>query len=436
MVLYNEREPRNNKSPRLGNTMGRFDKQWSAGAALLVLVLTGALMPRACLAQAQVIFPSRLSISTASLRLVPQAQWPVFKDNFDKDSLLKAAGRSLEYLRRIEAQGPSYHTIGGGIPTLRLIASVESFLQDVKKSKTGKELNARLLRDFDLYQSAGSDGRGRVLFTAYYLPTVSASLKRTSTFKYPLYRWPPDLVVCDLSRFDPKLKGRTIIGRLTTDHSLVPYYSRREINAGVLAGKKLEIAWLANAFDSLYLHIQGSGVLVLQDGRRLMALHAITNGLKYRSVGKVLLKAGDLKRSQISHAGLRRYFIKHPKQASWAIDQDPRYVFFKLSEDAEAYGGIYNSSTTVLTAGRSIAVDPNIFPMGGVAYYETMSPKLDRKGHFAGLAEVSRFALPQDTGGAIKGSGHVDLYFGSGSRNETAASHQWAYGKLYILLKK
>ena len=50
---------------------------------------------------------------------------------------------------------------------------------------------AELQRRFDLYESVGSDGEGRVLFTAYFAPEYPASRRRTPRFRAPIHRPPP-----------------------------------------------------------------------------------------------------------------------------------------------------------------------------------------------------------------------------------------------------
>src|SRR5208282_5292226 len=160
------------------------------------------------------------------LRLVPPDQWPIIKDEFNKESLLKAASKSLEYLQKLAVTQPVYHTVDRDLATKDLAAATEEFIRIVMDSKNNENLNARLRNDFDLYQSAGSDNAGKVVFSAYHVPIYPASLKRTDKFKYPLYSWPPDLVVSDLGQFDPKLTGQTVIGRVTPEKSLVPYYTR------------------------------------------------------------------------------------------------------------------------------------------------------------------------------------------------------------------
>jgi membrane-bound lytic murein transglycosylase A len=51
-------------------------------------------------------------------------------------------------------------------------------------------------------------------------------------------------------------------------------------------------------------------------------------------------------------------------------------------------------------------------------------------------ADFSRFVLNQDTGGAIKGPGRVDIYWGNGPYAEVAAGHLRHPGELYFLVLK
>jgi membrane-bound lytic murein transglycosylase A len=51
-------------------------------------------------------------------------------------------------------------------------------------------------------------------------------------------------------------------------------------------------------------------------------------------------------------------------------------------------------------------------------------------------APVSRFVLNQDTGGAIRGAGRVDVFWGRGNDAELAASEMKQLGDLYFLVPK
>lgn len=370
-----------------------------------------------------------------SLRLVPPGQWPRFHDAMTKKSLAKAASKSLAYLKQSESTRPYYRIGDKDIAVGELEATAEAIPRIVEQAKDDEELNALLRQDFDLYQSAGSDGKGKVVFSSYYQPILSASARRTEKYKYPIYRKPKDLVLVDLGAFG-RANGDPLLGRVSKDGRLVPYFNRRDIDVNkALAGRGLEIAWLADPFDRLDLHIEGSGILRFPGGKMMLAKYAATNSLPYKSVGSVIIGSGIMSKSDFTRERFQQYLKDHPEGAPWILEQDPRYTFFSLQplpEGGEPFGTIGQS----LTPGRSIAIDPKIIPLGSLAYFETSMPQADEAGRLLGVFPTSRFAVCQDTGGAIQGPGRVDIYIGHGAQAKTMATNQWAEGKLYILLKK
>lgn len=89
-----------------------------------------------------------------------------------------------------------------------------------------------------------------------------------------------------------------------------------------------------------------------------------------------------------------------------------------------------------LTPGRSLALDAKILPKGALAFISCKKPVIDSNGVITEWKKFSRFVINQDTGGAIKGPGRADLFWGSGSYAELAAGNQKNEGQLYILIKK
>src|SRR3546814_5880106 len=85
------------------------------------------------------------------------------------------------------------------------------------------------------------------------------------------------LVTVDLALFRADLRGEKLIGRVEQGR-LVPYLTRKEIEAGALAGRGLELAWAADPVDAFFLHVQGSGRVVFPDGRVQRVGFAGSNG--------------------------------------------------------------------------------------------------------------------------------------------------------------
>ncbi|MBI5201768.1 MAG: MltA domain-containing protein [Elusimicrobia bacterium] len=381
-----------------------------------------------------------VAVSTAApsgpgLRRLELSEWPPIQDELDAKSLARAAEKSLKYLEKFKGEKKFFRVgdveVGQGL----LSETVRAIVDAVRETKDPAALEERLKRDFDLFESVGSDGAGKVVFSSYYQPVLPASLKHSKKYPYPLYKKPSDMVDVDMAAFNPKWKGESILGRVQ-DGKLVPYFERRDIDVRkILQGKKLEVAWLANQFDRLDLHIQGSGILELPDGRKMLAKYAANNALPYKSVGLAVVGSGAMSRAEITHDKLRDYLTEHPEGEGWLIAQNPRYVFFEIVElpdDGQPFGTIDQP----LTPGRSIAIDTKVIPLGAVAYMKLPMPQSTKEGELLGVFPTSRFAMCQDTGGAILGPGRVDIYMGHGPQAKMNAVNQWHEGKLYILLKK
>jgi membrane-bound lytic murein transglycosylase A len=144
-----------------------------------------------------------------------------------------------------------------------------------------------------------------------------------------------------------------------------------------------------------------------------------------------MLDRGYLNKAQMSMQGIRDYLSLNPDLVQEVLSYNPSYVFFR-----ELERGPLGNIGVPLTPGRSLALDSGLFPRGALCYIETQKPVLDHEGKIKEWVGFSRFMINQDTGGAIKGPGRADIFWGSGPYAETAAGHQQHYGRLYILIKK
>ncbi len=108
----------------------------------------------------------------------------------------------------------------------------------------------------------------------------------------------------------------------------------------------------------------------------------------------------------------------------------PTYFFRQVEK------GPLGSLGTLLTPGRSIALDPRIFPKGALGFISCQKPVVSDRGEIISWRPFSRFVLNQDSGGAIKGAGRADIFWGSGPYAELTAGHLQHEGELYILIKK
>ncbi|MBI2362679.1 MAG: MltA domain-containing protein [Elusimicrobia bacterium] len=362
------------------------------------------------------------------------ADWPELSDDLDAESFARAAARSVAYR---EAQGDKLWTIGPlQVGTQTLVETLNALALARMEASGPKDLADRLKASFELYRVRGSTTGPGAHYSSYYQPTLAASRTQTSEFKYPLFGRPKDLVEVDLAAFDPKWKGEKLFGRFSSSGTFVPYFDRRDIDVrGQLAGRSLEVAWLKNSFDRLNIHIQGSGLLAFQDGTMAMARFAATNGRPYQSVGLAVVGAGAMTRDQVTAATLKQYLADHPEGESWLLARNPRYTFFELV-DLPADGEPPGTIGQALVAGRSIAVDPSAVPLGAACWVSVPVPQAHPQGRLLAREPMRRFMLAQDTGGAIKGPGRVDLYMGHGPEAETVAHRVWDAGELFVIVLK
>ena len=225
--------------------------------------------------------------------------YPTFRDDMDRESLISAIRKNIEYLGKLDPEKPFHY--GSQIFTSKHVReSQEAFLKLLIETPEPEALNKKIREHFLVYRSTGRAGNNQVLFTGYFEPVFEASLTADDSFKYPIYSKPDDLITTDLSLFKCELKGEKIVGRID-GQKLVPYFSRYQIDEEhVLKGRNLEIAWLKDPVDVAFLQIQGSGRLKLPKGNTINVGYSASNGLRYRSIGRYMIDKGILTREKVS----------------------------------------------------------------------------------------------------------------------------------------
>ena len=356
--------------------------------------------------------------------------YPRFSDDMDYSSLITAICRSLEYLDRLDPNEIFYYG-NQKYSTEQVKESLEAFARLVIENPDPKELNRQIRKNFLVYKATGRVRNGDVLFTGYFEPIYEGNLIPDESYAYPLYRRPDDLIKIDLSPFRVEFEGKSIIAKIE-GKSVTPYYSREEIETEkALQGRNLEVAWLKDPLDVTFLQIQGSGRLNLPDGTDISVGYMASNGRPYRSIGGYMLDKGYLEKDEISMQTIRAYLSDHPEILEEVLNYNPSYIFFDIKEN-----GPFGNINVILTPGRSIALDSRIFPKGALCFISTEKPVIDSEGKIKEWVDFSRFVMNQDTGGAIKGAGRADLFWGGGEYAQLAAGNMKQEGDLYILIKK
>ncbi len=355
---------------------------------------------------------------------------PVISDDLDSESLRAAIRQSSAYLRklppdRIVGEQPRRLTAKDVLDSLRAFENVLDHWHCARC--LAREIEAR----FDVVPSSADPALSDILFTGYYQPVIEGSLAPTEEYRYPLYRTPSDLIAAEQVMLEPKMTVQRVIGRAEGEQ-FVPYFTRREIDeVGALRGRGFEIAWVKDPVELFFLHIQGSGILSLPDGRQLNVGYAAQNGWPYRSVGRLLIDDGKVAKEEMSMQRLRRYFDENPRERSEVFAYNESYIFFLVNPE-----GALGSLEVPVTAGRSVATDARLFPKGALAFIQTQIPIIDSAGQLTGWRPVARFVLNQDTGGAIRGLQRADLYFGTGDEAAGLAGYMNRSGKMFFLLLK
>jgi membrane-bound lytic murein transglycosylase A len=233
------------------------------------------------------------------------------------------------------------------------------------------------------------------------------------------------LVTVELGPLFPQLDGQRVRGRLD-ERRVVPYYTRAEIESAQAPLHGKELLWVDDAVELFFLHIQGSGRIRLDSGEIVKIGYADHNGHPYRSVGKVLIERGELSPEKASMQGIRSWGRKNPDKLDGLLAENPAYVFFR--ELPNGVSGPIGSLGVPLTAGRSIAVDPQYVPLGAPVYLATNRPNSQEP--------LNKLVLAQDTGAAIKGPVRADYFWGFGPEAGQLAGRMRQSGRMWVLLPK
>ncbi|MFQ5345477.1 MAG: murein transglycosylase A [Mariprofundus sp.] len=288
--------------------------------------------------------------------------------------------------------------------------------------------NAGLRSFFERYfipwQLRNGDGTDQGLITGYYEPLLYGSREKTERYRFPVYGEPDDLLVIDLSKLYPQLKGMRLRGRVE-GRRVVPYYDRADIDSKHPPVGK-EILWVDDEISLFFLQVQGSGRVQLPNGSIVKLGYANQNGHPYASIGKKLVEMGELTLAQASLQSIRQWGIDHPDRLKELLYSNPSYVFFREMPDSQS--SAVGAMGIPLTAGYSMAVDRRTIPLGLPVFLATTWPNTDKP--------LNRLMLAQDTGGAIKGTIRGDFFWGFGGEAGKQAGSMKQKGRMWVLFPK
>lgn len=261
--------------------------------------------------------------------------------------MFQAMYEQANYLRRRDtpSKGASGISKSEMLRTVELLQSIQLLDPNV------------LLTTFDFYSINTDLKKDKVRVTGYYTPLIKASRVQTPEFPCPMLKRP---------------------------ESGIP--SPAAIEAGALAGKGLELAWLSSQKELRNAQLQGSCLIEFPDGKR-----------EHFGFGGSVKGAGGT------------------------------YVFFKEVDEQVLGAGFFP-----LSPGYSVAVDTRYIPIGSTLLAEL--PNIDASGKLKGY--TYRIIFAQDRGGAIKTTKRIDLYCGMGQKGLQEARKVNRFGRLWLLLPK
>ena len=239
------------------------------------------------------------------------------------------------------------------------------------------------------------------LFTGYYEPILHGSHVRKPPYLTPVYGVPRDL--------------------------RKPYFSRAEIEDGALKGRARVLLYVDDAIGLFFLQTQGSGKVRMTDGTMVGLQYAAQNGYEYVPIGRILKDQGEL--DAVSLQTIRDWLLAHPTRMREIMDQNPSYVFFKLSPGDEAAKGAIGLPLTKL---RSLAIDDDRAAYGVPTWVDTTLTEFGRSTQLP----LQRLFVSQDTGGALHGPHRGDIFFGSGAQAGARAGAMAHPGRMWVLLRE
>lgn len=369
--------------------------------------------------------PEKAETDRLALRAVSFDDLPGWEAD-DHSAALGALQRSCTALdERVDDEPLDIAPLGGRVGDWRAVCTAAAGLEGADKAREFFEAH------FAPYEARnGLEAEG--LFTGYFEPELRGATQAGGHYAVPLYARPDDLVTVDLGLFRSSLVGERLAGRVAHG-ALEPYATRAEIDGGALAARGLELVWVDDPIDAFFLHIQGSGRIVFEDGTARRLAYAATNGHDYFAIGRRLVDLGALTREDVSMQTIRDWLAANPERASKVMHENTSYVFFRWLEEEQATEGPVGTQGVALTAGRSLAVDRRFVPMTVPIWLESTAPDADpaREDRL-----LRRLMVAQDTGGAIQGPVRGDVFWGTGAEAGAVAGRMKHAGRYWLLLPR
>ncbi len=216
------------------------------------------------------------------------------------------------------------------------------------------------------------------ILTGYYEPSIKVSFEKDSIYKVPVLKQNKNFVYKSRKFIEKNFKNDDIL------------------------------LWTDNKIDFFFLQIQGSGIGIFPNGKKIRLSFNGSNELEYSSIGKHLKRNGALEK-KISMFTIKDWLKANPEMINDTLNVNKRYIFFSLkSFDNQFTTGALKIPLKPYT---SIAVDRNKYPLGIPLILNEIK---DKK-----IYPV----IAHDTGAAIVGYNRADVFTGSSIQSEQIAGN-------------
>lgn len=278
-------------------------------------------------------------------------------------------------------------------------------------SSAPEDFARRIVEEFAIAEMRTAEGASSVegLLTGYATPVVAARRTRDEKFRFPL--------VGDIRVGAPELLEAP----------------RREILASAKA-QSAAIAWIDDPAVWAIVETNGTARLVIDptEGRaeELLVSRAATNGRPWTGLGRALAARGLVSADDYTLADVLRAARENPQAAEEAAMENERLVFFR-EVPPENFPPALGIRGARLSGGYSCAADQSVYPPGSILL--VVRRAADAR---PGEPADARLAFVMDSGGAIKGPGRVDLYFGQGTESLARAGATREQVSVYRLVRR
>ena len=167
------------------------------------------------------------------------------------------------------------------------------------------------------------------LLTAYYEPVLRGSRKKTKKYYSPIFKRPSNLPsIRELKNRATKNTGPNSAEKTEDEIDAKLYPSRKQIIENDLL-KGNELVFLEDSVENFFLHIQGSGTISLENGKRIRVGYAGSNGRPYRSIARWLDANGEMPLHKASMENIKSWVKNNPKRSDDMFNYNPRFIFFQ-----------------------------------------------------------------------------------------------------------